>query len=533
MSDQRSYRTSQGVILAGSKPIAHQQERINALLEISKALKAISFYPKDHPQLLNALSHAVDNIKPVLQAVGEMAFDVSSKGFFFHGRQMGESHQVLRELALEMHLRQIKKFAMRRDLSPSEFEAFLRMLVLDPSNFRSGAYIEEYFKSNMIKGIWVNEIQFDKAFAFAQKGLEQAAGLEEEDIEDLDPESEEYQRALKVNELISMLEKEKDPEKFMQVCRELEVICAQLIRDKDMKRAWNILGVLSDLADTYMAAGEEVLGQHAYRSVRALSNDNMLTYLLEQYLSLPAEFRNPYLRLFRQSREKIVAPVTNILSRNEVLYSYRSLMDLLIQAGPEVRGPLASMLNDSRVFLVRKICFIIGERRERESTSSLAPLLDHPDIRIRKETIRALSKIRGPQVSRIFINKINKKTDTETLSSIVQALGEMKDYNSVPALVSQFKTKKSDIELLENIAEVLGKIGSKEALPFLVKALDKKGLFNRERRMGLRVKAALALGQIGGESAVSSLRRNLSGSGDELDQACRQALQALNEKGTV
>ncbi|GEM_PF-959396 len=529
MSDQPGSKASPGLAEADSRPLAYQQERISALLELSKAVKTVLFYPGGHPQLQSSLSQALSNIRPTLQAVGEMAFEVSPRGFFFRSRPVGESYPVLTDLARDMHLRQIKRFALRRDVTPAEFEAFLQLLILDPDKFRSGTLIEEYFRTHRIRGIWVNEIEFGKAFPSARVAQEGRPEPDADQMDKIEPESKPDETMTRASELISILEQEKDPDKFLQITRELEVICHQLIRGNKMKQAWNILGVLSDLAETNRGRAE-VLAQYALRSVRALAMDEMLTYLFEQYLISPLEFRRPYLRLFNQAGAKIVAPIINILVRNEVLYSYRSLMDILIQAGPEVREPLESRLHDSREYLVRKICFILGERRERESVPALIPLLDHADMRIRVEAIRALSKIRGQQASRVFISKMNRKTDPETMLAIIQAQGEMKDTNAVPSLISQFRKRRKNLELLEGITDVLGRIGSKEALPVLIRTLDKPGFMHRERRMKLRVKAARALGKIGGESAERALRKHYRGTSDELDQACGQALEALAGK---
>jgi hypothetical protein len=520
MSDQRGSKVSSRIAKADSRPLAYQQERTNALLELAKAVKTVSFYPEGHPQLQNSLSQALSNIRPILQTMGEMAFEVSPRGFFFQSRPVGESFEVLTELARDMHLRQIKKFALRRSVTSTEFEAFLQLLILDPDKFRSGTLIEEYFRTHQIRGIWVNEIQFGRPFSPGKVAQRDRP----------EPESRPDETTIRARELLSLLEQERDPDRFLQITREIEVICGQMIHGKKMKQAWYILGVLSDLVETNRGQAE-VLAQYALRSVRALAMDEMLTYLLEQYLISPMEFRKPYLRLFKQAGAKLSAPIINILARNEVLYSYRSLMDILIRSGPEIREPLESRLHDSREYLVRKICFILGERRERESVPALTPLLDHPDVRIRKEAIRALSKIRGPQASRVFISKMNRKTDPDTLLAIIQAQGEMKDTHAVPALISQFRKRRKNLELLESIAEVLGRIGSKEALPLLIRTLDKRGLMHRERRMKLRVKAVLALGQIGGESALKALRRHYRGaSSDELDQACGQAIEALGHE---
>ncbi len=510
-----SKSTSSGVS-AGKH--AGQQKRTAALLELAKAAKAISFYPAGHPQLNNALSQALGNIRPNLQAVGEMAFDVSRRGFSFQDVALGEAYPMVADLAKDMHLRQIKKFALRKNVTPAEFEAFLRLLAEDPDMFRSGRFIEQHFRIHQIRGIWVNEIDFGKAFSPAQ------APQRTRPEPDFEPGEEEL--AKQVDELITMLDNERDPEKFQQIARELEVMAGQMLRDKKMKLAWYILTALSDLAEIKRDQSE-VLAQHALKSVRALAREDIIIYLLEQYLSSPPEFRKPYHRFFRQADTKIVDPTIKILARNEALYSHRSLMELLVGLGPRLREPLEARLKDSREHVARKVCFILGERRERESVPALAALLGSQNVRIRKEAVRALSKIRAPEVSRLLIDRMRSKTDPETLAAVVQALGDIKDAAAATALISLAGKKKGDLELLETVVEVLGKIGSKQALPVLAKILNKKGLFNKERRTKLRLKAAQALGQIGGESAVAALTRNSTGGPEELNQACTSALESL------
>ena len=524
-------------IEAGEEPAASSglaqalREREAILLELIRAQRTLSLYPEGHPQRAGALAQSYRAISSRLQGSAETDLDVGRRGFSFRDRPVAEGNESLLGFARELHLRQIKQFAFRRGMTLAEFEAFLRLLGKEPEAFRAGDLIETYFRQNKIRGIWVNEIDFGRVRGFGAADLEPVEDAEQAvdegvEIEDL-PEGEEPDEIRdRIRQLIAALDQEQDPDKFLALTRELEILAGQLAADKNREPAWVILAALSDHAEC-VEDHSEVCRQHALRSVRALAQRDLLNYLLERYTTVPEDRRRPYERVFRQLEMAALEPILILLGKNEALYSHRRLLDFIVAVGPKMREPLEARLQNSGGHLTRKIVFLLGELRQRESVEPLRGLFGHKEGRIRKEAVRALAKIKGAESSRALIGGLGQKRDPETKVLIAQTLGEMRDLSAVPGLLNLLRRRAwldENSELLAAAALALGQIGSREALPVLIRTLHHRKLFQTQPNEQVRIAAAQALGQIGGENALKALRRYLGGKEDALELACEQAL---------
>jgi hypothetical protein len=514
------------------------REREAILLELIRAQRTLSLYPEGHPQRAGALAQSYRVISSRLQGSAETDLDVGRRGFSFRDRPVAEGNASLLSFARELHLRQIKQFAFRRDLTLAEFEAFLRLLTMEPAAFRAGDLIENHFRRNQIRGIRVNEIDFGRVKGGGVGGdgavelepVEDSAKASDErvEIEDL-PEEEPDAVKDRIRELIAALDQEQDPDRFLALTRELEVIAGQLTGEKNYEPAWVILAAVSDHAECE-EDHSEVCRAHALRSVRALAQRELLNYLLERYTTIPENRRRPYERVLRQLEMAALEPILVLLGKNEALYSHRRLLDFIAAIGPKMREPLEARLSNSSGYLTRKIVFLLGELRCRESVEALRGLLVHKESRIRKEAVRALAKIKGAESSRALIGGLGQKLDPETKVLIVQTLGELRDLSAVPALLNLLRKRawlEENYELLSAAASALGQIGSREAVPLLTRTLHHRKWFQTEPNESVRIAAAQALGLIGGESTVKALRRYLGGKDSALEIACEQALAQI------
>ena len=74
----------------------------------------------------------------------------------------------------------------------------------------------------------------------------------------------------------------------------------------------------------------------------------------------------------------------------------------------------------------------------------------------------------------------------------------------------------------------LGRVGSELAVPALGELLERKPFFGKKKLRDLRIAAAHALGQIGGEAAYMAVQPHSSDSDGEVSRACRQALRQMS-----
>ncbi|HUT52892.1 MAG TPA: HEAT repeat domain-containing protein [bacterium] len=492
----------------------------SVLIEMGKSLRAISIYPAGHPQRANLLGQAYGGIQVALQFLGDLTLQVSRQGFLYNDQKIAEGQALPRELAQEMHLRQIKSFSLRKELSLDDFTAFLELLLEGPENFRSGRFIEQWIREKQIKSVWINEMDFSRLSTSDQAFEEGAAEPEAPRPED------------HIAEALALLAGEDDPERFGQLLRELEVLARPLIEGKSFEAALEIMDAIAAAAadpERKGAAGEQIRAL-AQRSARALGRGEFLRWMLERYAEREGRERQELQRTIAPLGPSVIDEIMMLLARTESISAGRPLIDLALSFEGEARSVLERHLKDEDAGKLRKAAYLLGELRDRRSVEAVRKLLDHKDDKVRREAIRALVRIRGMEASRALAAALSNEGNPEVRIIIVSALGESRDLAGAPALMnllSSVPPREDTMALLTAVIESLGRIGSKEALPHLIKVLNKWPLFNRGKYLPLRIKAAEALGRLGGESAMQALARYSRGKDDPLHRTCAAVLTAL------
>ncbi len=518
MSEQ-TYNSMGG---SGSGKSIDLRHREASLLELAKALRAISIYPPRHPQRANIVGQAYGNVQVALQMLGDMAFGVT-RGYFTHGEhKLGESQQMIRELAHEIHLRQIRSFSLRADLSLDDFTVFLELLLQDPEEFRKGKYIERWLGARGVRTLWVNEIDFSKMVT--------AAGEAEDGEEEMDDScAPADSHAL---EALELLDAENDPEKVGQLLREIEVLARPLIDAGEYQPAWYITAHVSFHATEERRPGEkgEQIRAMALRTVKALAREKFLTDLLRRYADPGEQQKPPLRRALRQVERPALEAAADLLADREAMTAYKPLMDFMIELGPAARPVIESQLKEDDPVRLRKMLFILGEIKDRKSVEAIKPCLYSEDKKARREAIRALSKIRGMEASRALVGALQKEKEIDSRTFIVQSLGESKDLAAVPVLINSLRKtplREDTLPLMEEVIKALGAIGSREAVPHLIKVLNRWTLFGKELNQALRIRAAEALGALGGESAMQALARYAGKDDDPFRKKCTEVLETL------
>src|SRR3972149_11342333 len=96
-----------------------------ALLELSKALRAVSFYPSGHPSLQTAMDRADQALRTAIGADKELMLGVGREGLAFGKSIIGATNPAIAGVARDLYLRQIKRLFFLPDVSAQDIEQFL------------------------------------------------------------------------------------------------------------------------------------------------------------------------------------------------------------------------------------------------------------------------------------------------------------------------------------------------------------------------------------------------------------------------
>ncbi len=193
-----------------------------------------------------------------------------------------------------------------------------------------------------------------------------------------------------------------------------------------------------------------------------------------------------------------IGPMLEVLADEPDMGARKALVDLVADIAPGHVQLLGMKVTDPRWYFVRNVVGILGGTRGSDTLPYLGRTLRHPDARVRRETIRALSNVQ----------------DRRSEEMLVAALSD------------------EDAQNVRLSARYLGSIGAHGATNALSAVARGDGRGNRE--VGPRVEAIEALGRIGGPQATATLtdlagRRAVirSGRAREIRAAAETALAAL------
>jgi len=501
--------------------------RETALIEMAKAYRGLAMYPKGHPQRTKLIAQAHQGLQKVLGQVGELSFQVGRTSFLYEDNKVGSGQESLRELAEDMHLRQVKSFSLRRELTAADLTAFMEMLQQDAENFRQGRFIEKWLTGRQVSTIWVNEIDFSRMVT----SMEEA---EEEEREEGEGEQDQPSLDDQIEEVLRLLGSENDPEAFDQLLRELEVLVRPLIEEKEYNKAWWPISTVlleSDEQKRPGPAGESVRAR-IKKSLDGLIDKPYLMHLLDRYgkanVSDPAFHRH----LFNMLGDRTINAALDTIARTEAMGAYRPLLELIMENGEKAVPLLMGRLGENEdPVLVRKAVYLLGELKDRRAIESIRLMLSHSEDKVRREAIKALVNYNSKEASRVLITYLHSERSQQVRMLVIQALGASRDLAAVAPLIKLLEStplREDTVELLEAVINALGKIGSREALPVVIKTLKRKSLFNRSLNYRLRVAAAGSLANLGGENAKQALARyaNPKKSG-ELERKCAESLEYL------
>ncbi len=197
-----------------------------------------------------------------------------------------------------------------------------------------------------------------------------------------------------------------------------------------------------------------------------------------------------------------IKPLLDQLAEEQDMGVRKSIVDLLSARAEGYVEELGAHVNDPRWFVVRNVVSILGSTRSSAVLPYLERTVRHPEPRVRREVLRALSGINDRMAHEMLVGALND----------------------------------SDAQNVQLAARYLGTLGLASAIPALEQVARGEGFGNRDP--GPRVEAIEALGRLCAVEALPTLeslagRRSILGSGRsrEVRAAAESAIAAIRAKG--
>ncbi len=502
-----------------------------ALTGVVKQIKSIRYYPPRHPALQATAKESLRGFEPILTGGNHLSLIVRKEGFLFDDSQVSRSNQVLVQLANFCFARRIQHLTFLADLNSGDLHHFVHYLLLDPQIIQKQGGIQVILEKARLTTIWANIRDLDDIL----QRREEIEGLPEEP--DFDPAAvlteddgtdEAQTSAINLEKLLTKMEQEKEDARFQHSIQELIPLLRLQLIEEQRALVLRAFLLLCRCATVKQYSGERK--QSALQALEQLSTDEMTSYLISFLFAEEAEqkTRDTLTKVLAFIGSMIASRLMEILADEKVASKRKLLHEILVRSGTASLPIFYEYLDDDRWYVVRNAVAILGNIRSQESLAQLTPLLQHDEIRVRRETIRALTKIGDKRAVKILIQTAIAD-DQELRRQAILSLGAIRATGAVPTLLTLLK--KSDwsqraIDLKKDVIRALGEICDPEAIPELVRVVRKKSWLHRKLNDELRIAAATSLGDLADESTRDVLEKTTH---DRMPTVARAAAQALKQ----
>ncbi len=251
--------------------------------------------------------------------------------------------------------------------------------------------------------------------------------------------------------------------------------------------------------------------------------DEALTYLIERLGQKEEDKDRPAIgQMLYRAGQKALDMLLDALIETREAHSRRYYFNMLVRFGERIRPSVQERLADDRWFVIRQMVALLGELGGTESLESLESAFEHKDTRVKREVLKSLARIPSERSSEL-INAALKNGDRNLIGQAIISLGILKDASATKELGNILN--KGEAEIKKEVIKALSMIGDKSAVPYLTKFLTKKVWFGKDSNEELRTQAVIALGKIGGDEAMNTIKKVYDGSTGRLYSTCKRVLE--------
>ena len=506
-----------------------------ALKNLTKLIKAVQYYPPSHPTLREALNESAVSFLSLITGDDELLCSVRKDGFFYGDKPIGPRNPILIKFAPYLFARRINHLMFLPDLDINDLQAFARCLTMEANEVQKMGGTQELLSKARVSTIWVNMVepsQFMELKKEIEKQKEQFVGDQEEEEEQEQKEQKEEltseERSLE--KVLRELQKELVDQRFRYLLQELVPHIHLNLTDTGRPLILDALNYLDDTSteDEVSAARRG----YCLAALDQLASEDILDYLVSILCSKDTwdALREATIKALVSLKGKVVVwRLMDHLAEESNGQVRKYLAEVLIRQDEAALPILLEYLDDERWFVARNAVVILGEIRNDTATDHLKEVLSHRDVRVRRETIRSLTKIGGTNAIGILLRTV-AGDDVEMSKQALLSLGAMKCTAAVPTLITLIRTMSTSARTVPTKKEAikaLGEIGSDEAITALVETLQKRSIWKRRLIDELRASAALALSLIGGEEALKALQVATDDKSEEVARTANKALKNL------
>jgi len=301
-----------------------------------------------------------------------------------------------------------------------------------------------------------------------------------------------------VRALVTLVSVDAAGERFSEIVATLEDVLVLQIERGDYDVAADAAKALSDVtedADIPQDRRERVAGL----LTSLASADAMTSVAKAMRVYRPGTAEHDACKYLLESLGRMaIDPLLEVLADEPDMSARKALVDLIAEMALEHVDELGARVTDQRWYVVRNVISILGKTHSSAILPSLERTLRHPDARVRRETIRALSGVRDRLAHEMLIAAL-QDLDAQNVQLAARYLGAAEARGAVHALQQVAKGEgrgNRDLGPRAEAIEALGRVGDASAVPLLKSLVEKRSILGSSKTRELKSAAESALRMI-------------------------------------
>lgn len=488
------------------------------MIGVKKTARDLAFYPPSHPSLVQSLDRACQALLGLLTREAPLTITVARDILQYGKTPLGKDNFVLRQLAADLHTRQIQRILFSPRLGPDDVRGFLEMLAMEPKRL-----MEEGGPARVLRAKGVAELQVTELELHFEDEPEAAAPVAE-----LEPEPPPPEEAPTLDGLLNRLEEATSIATYQPTAARLLEWGQTARTGNDVESFVRILSAF--VFHTHpQSVKPPWVRPEAEQAIATLGDPSGIAYIIGKLCEKDCALDDDLIFLLVSLGDAAVPPLLERLAEEETLSARRKLMGTLSRLGPVALPRLVAGLKDSPWYVVRNLVLVLGTIGLPEAVPPLRPVLAYPDPRVRKEVVKALTRIGTAAAADALLQRLGDP-DPGVRQSVIAALGTLKVTRAIGPLAEvarQFSVFAKDVNTQKAAIMALGAIGDPQAVPVLVGLLHRRTWLNRRLNDEVRAAAAAGLGTVGSEPATEALLAEAKRGEGPVPHACQVALERL------
>jgi HEAT repeat protein len=495
------------------------QRVAQAVHELAKGMKTVSFYPPDHPALIQGMTKIIQLFEDIPLPEAGLEIAVTRNALLHDDTPLPGVGTVkaVSDLNRELFLRRAAKIIFLPNLRPDEMVAFLKLITRDVDLVLDAGGLEQALAAENVSRIWANRVDYDRLTEL----------LKEENLDELDPEELEGEplpgsdplalpvdltapEIVTIDGLLTRIEMETDPSAYRGHIVEFSRFLLTEPPERKIEYSTRAMAIFVRHIEA-PPGGSRDIAELAALGIKELATDDLVAHYVGLLKKRGMRGRRETETILAALEERAVRPLLQLLAEEEDLLVRKTIVEIVARIGRIAVPAILENLSDTRWYMVRNMVTILGNLGMPDLAPHIASTLSHPDLRVKKEAIKALAKTPHPAAVNTLCELCFFPEETVALTATA-ALASKKETEAVVTLFRRVATRKilyPNYRLAHEAIDSLRSIGTDEAVTALEEILALDAVWQTEKFRIMKSHALRSISKVKGERSREALKKAL------------------------